>query len=94
VSGDTFLRRIVELLPKFRDKRQAVDISQQIERDVSAYLVTITAMNAAVGIATAAAMYLCGLGDPCCGGPQPSCSTTFPFWGRCLGPASFSSPEC
>ena len=27
-------------------------------------LVTITAMNAAVGIATAVAMYLCGLGDP------------------------------
>jgi hypothetical protein len=57
VSGDTFLRRIVEILPKFSDKRQAVDISQQIQQDVSAYLVTITAMNAAVGIATAAAMY-------------------------------------
>ena len=49
VSGDTFLRRIVEILPKFRDKRQAVDISQQIQEDISAYLVTITAMNAAVG---------------------------------------------
>ena len=30
VSGDTFLRRVVEILPRFRDKRQAVDISQQI----------------------------------------------------------------
>jgi hypothetical protein len=61
VSGDIFLRRIVEILPKFSDKRQAVDISQQIQQDVSAYLVTITAMNATVGIATAAAMYFCGL---------------------------------
>jgi predicted PurR-regulated permease PerM len=42
----------------------AVDISQQIQEDISAYLVTITAMNAAVGAATAATMYLCGLGDP------------------------------
>jgi predicted PurR-regulated permease PerM len=64
VSGDTFLRRIVEILPTFSDKRQAVDISQQIEKDISAYLVTITAMNIAVGVATATAMYLCGLGDP------------------------------
>ena len=64
VSGDIFLRRIVEVLPKFKDKRQAVDISQQIEEDISAYLVTITVMNAAVGVATATAMYLCGLGDP------------------------------
>jgi predicted PurR-regulated permease PerM len=40
------------------------NISQQIEQDISAYLVTITVMNAAVGVATAAAMYLCRLGDP------------------------------
>ena len=49
VSGDTFLRRLVEILPSFKNKRQAVDISQQIERDVSAYLFTITIMNLAVG---------------------------------------------
>lgn len=64
VAGNIFLRRIVEILPTFSNKRQAVDISQQILEDISAYLVTITAMNAAVGVATAAAMYLCGLGDP------------------------------
>ncbi len=28
VSGDGFLRRFVEVLPSFRSKRQAVDISQ------------------------------------------------------------------
>ena len=49
VSGDSFLRRLVEVLPRFASKRQAVDISQQIERDISAYLVTITLMNALVG---------------------------------------------
>src|SRR5438105_10943666 len=38
VSGETFLRRLVEILPRFKDKRQAVDISHQIESDVSAYL--------------------------------------------------------
>src|ERR1700753_3581902 len=63
VSGDTFLRRIVEILPRFKDKRQVVDISQQIESNVSAYLVTVTIMNAAVGIATAAVMWACGVGD-------------------------------
>ncbi len=64
VSGDTFLRRLVEVLPRFKNKRQAVDISQQIERDVSAYLFTITIMNLAVGVATGVVMALCGLGDP------------------------------
>jgi predicted PurR-regulated permease PerM len=31
VSGETFLRRLVEILPRFKDKRRVVDISQQVE---------------------------------------------------------------
>ena len=64
VSGDTFLRRLVEILPSFSNKRQAVDIFQQVESDISAYLVTITLMNTAVGVATAMVMWLTGIGDP------------------------------
>ena len=41
-----------------------VALSQQIEENISAYLVTVTLMNAAVGAATAVAMWACGLGDP------------------------------
>jgi predicted PurR-regulated permease PerM len=63
-SGDTFLRRLVEVFPTFGDKRRVVALSQQIEENISAYLVTVTAMNAAVGIATGLAMWACGLGDP------------------------------
>lgn len=89
VSGDTFLRRIVEILPKFRDKRQAVDISQQIEGNISAYLVTITAMNAAVGLATAAAMYLCGLGDPLLWGTTAFLLNYIPILGPLFGTGIF-----
>ncbi|MBS7702415.1 AI-2E family transporter [Chelatococcus asaccharovorans] len=64
VSGNTFLKRTVEILPTFRDKRQAVELSQRVEENISAYLLTITIMNAAVGLATGAAMWACGLGDP------------------------------
>jgi predicted PurR-regulated permease PerM len=64
VSGDTFLRRIVEILPRFSDKRQAVEIAQQTEHDMSIYLGTITLMNGLVGVATGFAMWACGLGDP------------------------------
>jgi predicted PurR-regulated permease PerM len=64
VSGDSFLRRLVEVLPRFSSKRQAVEIAQQIQRDISVYLVTITAMNALVGAATAFVMWSTGVGDP------------------------------
>jgi predicted PurR-regulated permease PerM len=46
----------VEVLPRFSDKRQAVDISQQIEQDVSVYLLTISTMNACMGMLTAITM--------------------------------------
>ena len=64
ISGDTFLRRLVEILPRFRDKKQAVDISQQVERDISAYLVTITIVNALVGLVTCLIMLACHVEDP------------------------------
>ncbi len=64
ISGDTFLRRTVEVVPSFKNKRRVVELSQQVEKNISAYLVTITLMNAGVGTATGLAMWACGLGDP------------------------------
>ena len=74
-----------EVLPNFGDKRQAVDISQQIEADISAYLVTVTAMNAAVGVTTAVAMYLCGLGDPLLWGAAAFLLNYVPILGPLFG---------
>jgi predicted PurR-regulated permease PerM len=64
LSGDLFLRRLVEILPRFRDKRTAVMISQQIESDIAAYLKTITAMNAVVGVTTGFVTWWMGLENP------------------------------
>jgi predicted PurR-regulated permease PerM len=89
VAGDIFLRRIVEILPTFSNKRQAVDISQQIQEDISAYLLTITAMNAAVGVTTAAAMYLCGLGDPLLWGATAFLLNYIPILGPLFGVGIF-----
>ena len=85
VSGDIFLHRLVEILPRFRSKRQVVEISQQIESDVSAYLVTITIMNAAVGVATALAMWLTGVGDPILWGTVAFLLNYVPILGTALG---------
>ncbi len=64
ISGDLFLRRFVEVLPRFRDKRKAVLISQQIESDIAAYLKTITIMNVGLGIMTGLMMWATGLDNP------------------------------
>ena len=64
MSGDLFLRRLVEILPTLSDKKQAVEIAHEIQRNISGYLMTISLMNAAVGLATGVATYFCGLSDP------------------------------
>jgi predicted PurR-regulated permease PerM len=85
MSGDIFLHRLVEIMPRFSSKRQVVEISQQIESDISAYLVTITIMNAAVGIAMALAMWLTGVGDPILWGTVAFLLNYVPILGTALG---------
>lgn len=63
-SGDLFMRKLVEILPSFRDKKRAVEMSHEIEHNISAYLVTITIMNALTGTATGLAMWALGLPNP------------------------------
>ena len=89
VSGDTFLRRLVEILPSFSNKRQAVDIFQQVESDISGYLVTITLMNAAVGVATAMVMWLTGIGDPILWGAVAFLLNFVPILGPIFGVVIF-----
>ena len=62
--GETFLRRLVEILPRFKDKREAVELSDQVETDLSAYLITITIINAVVGTVMALVMWACGVPGP------------------------------
>jgi predicted PurR-regulated permease PerM len=85
VSGETFLRRMVEILPRFKDKRQAVELSQHIERDVSAYLITVTCINALVGLATGCEMWLCGVANPALWGAVAFVLNFVPVLGAMVG---------
>ena len=48
VSGETLLRRFVEILPSFAEKRQVVELTLDIERNMSACLMTVTLINGLV----------------------------------------------
>jgi len=88
-SGDTFLRRLVEILPRFSDKRQAVDISQQIEQDISSYLLTITAVNATIGVLVALVMEAYGVEDPILWGTMAFLLNYIPILGPLIATALF-----
>ena len=89
VFGETFLRRLVEVLPTFANKREAVEISLHIERDLSAYLLTITVINAAVGCGTAGVMWLCNVTAPVLWGVIAFCLNFVPILGPFCGTILF-----
>lgn len=62
-GGGSLLRRLVEIVPSFGDKRRVVEVAVQIESNISAYLFTITAMNLLVGVANGLQMWAQGLPD-------------------------------
>jgi predicted PurR-regulated permease PerM len=63
-GGGSLLRRLVEIVPGFGDKRRVVTVAIEIESNISAYLFTITAMNLLVGVANGLQMWAQGLPDP------------------------------
>ena len=63
-SGDMFYEKIVHVIPRFRDKRRAVRTVRDIERRLSRYLLTISVINAGLGVAIGLAMWALGMPDP------------------------------
>ncbi len=63
-SGDLFLRKLVRVIPRLQDKKRAVEIARQTERDISTYLYTITLINAILGGVVAFAMHWLAMPNP------------------------------
>jgi predicted PurR-regulated permease PerM len=88
-AGDRLLRGLIEVLPRFSDKRQAVDIAGEIQKQIGGYLFIITLMNTAVGLLTGLAMWSCGLGDPILWGVAAFLLNYVPIIGPLVGVGIF-----
>ncbi len=63
-SGDLFYEKLIRVLPSLADKKQALRIALDVEREVSAYLLSITLINAGLAICVGGAFWLIGLPTP------------------------------
>ena len=85
VSGDLLLMRFVEVLLRLKHRTRVLAISQEIETSLSAYLGTISLMNAGVGIATGLVAYASGLSDPVLWGTMAFLLNFIPILGPLCG---------
>jgi predicted PurR-regulated permease PerM len=63
-AGDLFLRKLVEVLPLFRDKRTAVEVTEQVQQAVTQYLVTTLVINVGQGVVVGLALWGLGMSYP------------------------------
>ena len=57
IFGENLQRHAIDLLPGWRKKKLTVEILQAIEREMSRYVLTISAINLAMGFAIALGLY-------------------------------------
>jgi predicted PurR-regulated permease PerM len=84
-SGDTLLRQAVTIAPRLGDKRRVVEIVRETEDDVSYYLLTVSLINAGLGVAIGGAMYVLGMPNAVLWGVMAGVFNFVPFLGAVTG---------
>ena len=84
-AGDMFKEKTVRLMPTFHDKRAVVSIVNNIEREVSAYLMTILAINTALGAVIGTGLWAIGLTNALFFGILAAVLNFIPYIGYLIG---------
>ncbi|HVY07933.1 MAG TPA: AI-2E family transporter [Burkholderiales bacterium] len=80
-SGDLFLRKTVRLIPTLRNKIHAVEVGREIQHELGHYFLTVTVINAGLGIATTIAMQVLGMPNPLLWGAMAMLLNYIPYLG-------------
>jgi predicted PurR-regulated permease PerM len=81
LHGDELLRKFVTLAPHLRAKRDLVEATRTAQSEISMYVITVTLINAGLGLATAIALALLGVPDPLLWGGIAALLNYAPFIG-------------
>ncbi len=83
-SGDEVLGKIVRALPRLQDRKRAVDIAREMEKQISSYILLTTATNATFGVVVALAMWAMGMPNPVLWGVVAGLTNFIPYLGGLL----------
>lgn len=82
--GESFFGKIVNLSGRLRSKIQIISVTAELKREVSAYLLTVTCINAALGTATAIAMWALKMPNPVLWGVMAALLNFIPYLGSAV----------
>ncbi|KKN80521.1 hypothetical protein LCGC14_0328410 [marine sediment metagenome] len=86
-SGDLFYQKLIRSMPTLADKKRALHIAHDIERELSRYLFTITMINAGLGIAVGTLLWWVDMPTPVVFGALAMLLNFIPYIGALIGMA-------
>lgn len=78
-------RKLVRILPSLRSRKVSLQVLNDIENEISRYLFTVTAINAALGTAVGTGMALLGMPNPLIWGVGTALLNYVPYAGSLIG---------
>jgi predicted PurR-regulated permease PerM len=80
-SGDLFLRKAITILPRLEDKVAAVDLSRELEQNISSYLLTVSLINLGLGVVVGVCMHWLEMPNPYLWGMMVAILNFVPYLG-------------
>jgi predicted PurR-regulated permease PerM len=84
-SGDLFLQKLVHVMPTLGDKKRAVEISHEIQQNISNYLFSVTLINIGLGVIVSAGLYFMGVPNAAMWGIFVAILNFVPYFGPICG---------
>lgn len=86
-SGDLFMHKLVRVMPTLRDKKRAVDISHEVQSNISNYLFSVSLINLCLGVVAAIGFYFFGVPKAAMWGMLVAILNFVPYFGPVVGAA-------
>lgn len=84
-SGDLFLQKLVHVMPTFSDKKRAVEISHEIQQNISNYLFSVSVINLGLGVLVTGGLYWLGVPNAAMWGTLVAILNFIPYFGPFAG---------
>jgi predicted PurR-regulated permease PerM len=84
-SGDLFLQKLVRMMPTLSDKKRAVEISHEIQQNISNYLFSVSLINIGLGLVVSGGLYFMGVPNAAMWGMFAAVLNFVPYFGPATG---------
>ena len=84
-SGDLFLQKLVRVMPTLADKKSAVEISHEIQQNISNYLFSVSLINLGLALVVSGGLYFMGVPNAAMWGILVAILNFVPYFGPVAG---------